>query len=972
MKKLLIVFALAALTLGASAQATNPPTTFDSAVSVHNPLLWLNFNDPTTAFKDSVSGLSFNGNAPTGVPPNGNTYSGYFKQTAGNYLATVSTSTLTPPAVSVTGWFFAASLPSVNNVLVYLNTATIPFRVTSTGAVIASVQATGGTVTATTTATINPGFWYLLSYTYDSVTGLNIYINNTLSATTAPNGTGTAHTGIAYLGNWPNGSYWSGGMSDVRVYNAALTSTQINTLYTGVAIPSGLIAEWQLNDGTGSTGIDSSTGGHNMTWSGTAGGNNGYYESFAPFGTVLPQQPGFDSTNSENYSATLPYNGLSMAPNNTLGSSMEWNTPWTMMMQINKLNWDKSAIKYVLASKGNVSSSTFWELYIQQNAGNSYASQLCFARSGYAASLPVAQTWCTARYFDAVPNGLNYSIVVEDSGTGGWGSAISMWINGSAQSLLGTTANSNNFGSVTLAITSAGTGFTATTAFTSTGGGTNCTVTGTATESGGALNAINAQSSYGCTSAPTIVLTSPTGTGAVITATAYPWTMNSPTSPLLIGGSINNGAYFGSGGADTAQGALNVDEFAEFPGNLNFTAISQLFYETKFYQGIVNTATPKPVVIVDNDTTDDPDNQFLLQTAIGLHEAGLITLAGVVANDWSSGGAALWRQMLDSAGLNDVPVTVPTVSTGTYGYPSTLLAQYNASTPLLYTSYGTSTTMYRSIFAKYPRTPIKIMLGDSNWQAFAAFMQSPADGISSLTGLQMVAQDGSNGGGVYGQGGLYDTSANGQYIVQNNQSLPIIWIGGTPSSGGPGALSTRTGTDPLWIYFNNATSDVRQCYDCLTIAAAVSSVFNFGVGMTYSGGTGYANATNFVFSGGGANCQGSGIMTASGGVPNGIEFSWGASITGVISGVGSGCTSAPTVNLIGATGTGVTLTATPLGCGEYPVVGGVVQPFSGAACANQYNGFGSFNTNSSPVSGTVFTWFINSLVDPPPAGRPHS
>jgi hypothetical protein len=124
-------------------------------------------------------------------------------------------------------------------------------------------------------------------------------------------------------------------------------------------------------------------------------------------------------------------------------------------------------------------------------------------------------------------------------------------------------------------------------------------------------------------------------------------------------------------------------------------------------------------------------------------------------------------------------------------------------------------------------------------------------------------------------------------------------------------------------------------------------------------------------SGGGANCQGSGIMTASSGVPNGIQFSWGVTAVGAYSGVGSGCMSAPTVNLTGATGTGVTLTATPTPCGEYTESGGVVQAYVTTACANQYITPGSFHTNQTPVSGAVMTWFINSLVDPPPVGRPH-
>ena len=188
---------------------------------------------------------------------------------------------------------------------------------------------------------------------------------------------------------------------------------------------------------------------------------------------------------------------------------------------------------------------------------------------------------------------------------------------------------------------------------------------------------------------------------------------------------------------------------------------------------------------------------------------------------------------------------------------------------------------------------------------------------------------------------------------------------------GPGVIATRTSNDPLYLFLNGQGTDVTPCTDCLTVESAVSSLFDFGVQVTYSGGTGYANATPFTLSGGGPHCQGSGIMTAASGVPNGIEFSWGASAVGVTSGIGSGCTSVPTVNLIGATGTGVTLTATPSPCGTFvPTLSGSTYsyPFSTATCSNQYSVPGSFNTDQNPVSGAVMTWFINSLVDGPPGG----
>jgi hypothetical protein len=617
------------------------------------------------------------------------------------------------------------------------------------------------------------------------------------------------------------------------------------------------------------------------------------------------------------------------------------------------------------------------------NGGN---SQLCYTRSSSGKGIAtwggvINQGVCTSASLDALPNGMNYSIVVTDSGTGssGWGGtqALNLYVNGlqvgSGNGIVGSWYSGSyqyGFGAVQVSVVSGGAGFTATTAFTSTGGGANCTVAGTISEASGVMTpgayGVTYTSDYGCTSAPTIVLTTPTGTGATFSYTMSGASVAS-SSPLMAPGYVSNGAFAGVAGATTAQTSTYVDEFALFPSVLSFGAISNIFYETKFYQGIANTATPKPVVILDNDTFDDPDNEFLLAMAIGAHKAGVITLAGVVVEDYTPAAIAAWRQILDSAGLNDVPVTIPPVNPGMSGYATTNVIAYNANTPLTLNAWGSSTAMYRSVFAKYPTTPIKVLLGGAVWGAYAAFTSSAADSTSSLTGAQLIAQNGNNGGAIYAQGWLYDLTTSGGTVVSNNQTMPIIWVGGTPMSGGPGALSTRTANDPLWLFFNSLGSDVRQCYDCLTLEAAVSSYFNFGVSMTASGGTGYANLTPFTLSGTGANvnCHGAGYLTASSGVLAGVEFQWGSSAVGVASGVGSGCITTPTVTLTGSTGTGGSITATPTPCGTNVVSGGVPSNiYSTATCTNEYMTQGSFNTNQSPVSGAMMTWLINSWVDP--------
>ena len=708
-------------------------------------------------------------------------------------------------------------------------------------------------------------------------------------------------------------------------------------------------------------------------------------------GTVTPRQPGFDSTTPNNTSAAFAWNAYNKAPNSTLGD-IDWNVPWTMLVHLDRLNWNRTGT-LVLASKGDLASSTWWKLTLGTNWGR---SQLCFTRSS-----PGAQNGFCTGWLDAMPNGFNYDIVVEDNGSGST-SALSMYLNGVAVTMgsnplipgnIIDNTYANGFGYVNLSV-AGGTGYADSTEFTSTGGGPRCVVTGFMYARGGVPYNGNwtptGSNNYGCTSIPTIVLTSPTGTGAVITATLSGASMNSATYPLMVPGFVSGGTYYGVGGTTSAITSIDVDEFAIFHGNLSMTQVSNLFSQTKFYQGLIRASpTTIPVLVFDNDGCTDLDNEFSLQMSIALHQHGIVNLAGVVAEDGSVTCEAMWRQMLDQAALNNVPMTVPSAFWSNSGAlePASNISAYDAGTPLSNAAWGPSTAMYRTIFVQHPTTPIDIVLAGP-FTAMAEFMSSPGDRISPLTGLQLMAQNAANGGAIYAQGlGCGATSppdtipcagkvggdnslvdwVSGQYVAAHNGTTPIYWFGGTPQLAGPGELSTRTGDDPMYLFLQTVGGDNRMCWDCLAVQAVVSKYFSGGVQISYSGGTGYAASTPFSLQGGGPNCEGYGFMTASGGVPNGIEFLWGASAVGTYTGIGWGCTSAPTVNLIGATGTGVTLTAYPTAvCGTYTITGAGAGTISSATCSNHYFLPYSVYASQSPTSGAPMSWFINSLIDPTP------
>ena len=172
---------------------------------------------------------------------------------------------------------------------------------------------------------------------------------------------------------------------------------------------------------------------------------------------------------------------------------MEWNTPWSMMVQVDRLNWNRTGT-LVLASKGDLASGNWWELYLQM-APNTYGdpnvnvSSLCFSR--HSAFNNVGNGNCTgANGQDVMPNGFNYNIIVTDSGTGASGlysttSALDIYINGvdktfsAIAEVPSTSSFQAGFGSAIVTYSGGGTGYANSTAFTSSGGGANCNVTGT-------------------------------------------------------------------------------------------------------------------------------------------------------------------------------------------------------------------------------------------------------------------------------------------------------------------------------------------------------------------------------------------------------------------------------------------------------------------------------------------------------------
>ena len=932
------------------AQDPNPQNSFATTLLYANPSLYLNFNDPTASFKEQISGQSFVGTESLATAVGGfttPTIAGYAPQAAFDSF-TLPTGYLTSVSVQ-----YSAAPSSGQSLTICIGTHGSGNSITIANSFTVTVAAT----TAVQTFTAPSDF-------------------------TAP-----AVTAGQLLGFWaPSGIEPAPEASGGGLY-----------YYNSATLPSGA---------------------HTY---GTAGGQfaiSGLVSSTFTSGTVTPRQPGFDSTLANNTSAEFPWNGWNAAPNNTLGA-IEWNTPWSMMVQVDRLNWNRTGT-LVLASKGDLVTGNWWELYLQMAAttlGDTgvQLSQLCFSRHSSATApniySSVSNGICTsANGLDVMPNGFNYNIIVTDSGTGASGmysttSALDIYVNGLEKTtgipqIPFTGSYQYGFGAVGIAY-SGGTGYANSTAFTSSGGGTNCNVAGTLLASGGVPYGISFTTDYGCTSVPTITLTSPTGTGVTLTPSLDGTSMNSTSSSLMVPGYVSGGTAYGVAGATSTQTPTYIDEFSVFPFDLNPIQINDLFYWTRFYQIVANTQSAnRPAVLLATDGCSDIGNPTMTQFVILLHALGIINLEGVISagNSWVDAydsSASFWRQMLDQAGLSNVPVgNLYTGTDANLNWCQTAnLNTYNASTPQTSAGFPSSASVARTVMAENPTTPVIIYNGPApanNW--LADFMQSPADSISSLTGTQLWDRDVANGGALWWQGAPSCTSSSypsptpcsgswttkdataSQYVFSHLDGMPTYQVGGTPQGYGQGLAYTRTAKDPMYLACAAAGGSCgRAGWGQYALASLFTSYFTNGVAVGYSGGTGYANRTLFTSTGGGANCVVNGIMTASGGVPNGIETSWGASqplesTDSMVVGMGSGCTSAPTLVLTSPTGTGVTLTAYPLTVCGTGTVSGSTYSFSSATCSNQY--FVPFTQWANVGMPLIYNWFLNALSDPPTNGRP--
>ena len=118
------------------------------------------------------------------------------------------------------------------------------------------------------------GEWVLVTGVYKPSAFVRVYYNGTLAGenTTSIPASARLSTVGPRLGERGSGaSPLHGSLDDVRIYNRALTADEITALYAmgrGYDVNKGLVAEWNLDEGSGSTSANKVPGGTDLSFSG--------------------------------------------------------------------------------------------------------------------------------------------------------------------------------------------------------------------------------------------------------------------------------------------------------------------------------------------------------------------------------------------------------------------------------------------------------------------------------------------------------------------------------------------------------------------------------------------------------------------------------------------------------------------------------------------------------------------------------
>lgn len=205
------------------------------------PVLYLDAGDPAsypgtgTVWTDLVGGKQFNLiNGPGYDPANGGKI--YFFAPGGQY-SECSTSLPSLPEFTTSVWHYwdgtnIGEFPCILTEVYVGGSINYVLGTAPQGSVAQGGYFNGGFQTSPQFG-LTANTWYNIVITCDSSQVVRIYVNNVLLSTTSTTGgqPSSSNAGIRLMRRWDFGSYWGGYLSTVGIYDKALDSGQISSIY---------------------------------------------------------------------------------------------------------------------------------------------------------------------------------------------------------------------------------------------------------------------------------------------------------------------------------------------------------------------------------------------------------------------------------------------------------------------------------------------------------------------------------------------------------------------------------------------------------------------------------------------------------------------------------------------------------------------------------------------------------------------
>lgn len=177
---------------------------------------------------------------------------------------------------------------------------------------------------------------------------------------------------------------------------------------------------------------------------------------------------------------------------------------------------------------------------------------------------------------------------------------------------------------------------------------------------------------------------------------------------------------------------------------------------------------PRPVIF-DTDWGNDVDDVAAARVLLWAERAGMIDIVAVNHNSCNDTNSPSIEAYFEAEGRSGLVVSVdhggPAVSAGAYQTDLMTLPHYYSAAA----DMEDAIHMYRRAFASAKQPLDIICVGFL--LSISKFLQSPADDISSLTGLQLIKN---NGGRMWCMGGKYPTSTSNEYNFSENGAAWII------------------------------------------------------------------------------------------------------------------------------------------------------------------------------------------------------